>query len=208
MKFLIIILFVHLFVQQPSPSEILEKVRAKYSQLNDVSAYFTQTVKMKFKQTAQKNSGSVKIKRRNKYRIETVQQTIVTDGKTVWMYSPASKQVLVDTFKTNRLPFSPEQFLLGLPKEFSAETVESVAEHFVLTLKAIPKDTSRSLFTSLKVWVQPNEWTVEKIEYADKNNTVTFIELSDIRFNKGIDDKDFQFEISKDMNVVDLKTLK
>ncbi len=208
MNFLSIIFLVRLFAQQTSPSEILEKVRTNYSQLNDVSAQFTQTVKMKFRQTAQKKSGTIQLKKRNKFRIETEQQTIVTDGKTVWMYSPANKQVLVDTFKTNHQPFSTEQFLLGLPKDFFAESIRHEEHYIVINLK--PTKTNQPSFSvrSLKIWVNPETWTVEKIEYDDKNNTVTFIELSDIRFNKGIDDKNFQFEISKEMKVVDLKMLR
>lgn len=208
MKFLIIIFFVRLSAQQPPPSEILENVRTKYSQLNDVSAQFTQTVKMKFKQTAQKKSGTIKLKKKNNYRIETDQQTVVTDGKTVWMYNPASKQVLVDTFRTDHQPFSSEQFLHGVPKDFTAESIDREERYLILNLKPTKLNALASSLTALKIWVNPGEWTVEKVQYSDKNNTVTFIELSDIRFNKGIDDKDFQFEISKDMNVVDLKTLK
>ncbi len=208
MKFLIAIFFVRLFAQQSSPTEILENVRTRYSQLNDISARFTQTVKMKFKQNPQKRSGTVQLKKLNKYRIETAQQTVVTDGNTVWMYNPMTKQVLVDSFKTGHQPFSFEQFLHGFPKDVSAETIDREGEYYIFKLKTAKLTALAPSLTSVKIWVDQGKWTVEKVEYSDKNNTVTFIELSDILINKGVDDKEFQFEISKDMHVVDLKTLK
>lgn len=193
--------------QEPTPSEVLGKIRSHYSSMNDASALFTQTVNMRFKKSARQVSGSVKIKKGNKYRLETDQQTIVTDGKTVWMYTPITKQVLKDSFKQNRQPFSPDKFLLGLPKEFSAVACEKDSQYYTLNLQPTTTGAVSSSMTSLKIWVRPESWIVEKIEVVDKNNTTTTILLSKIEFNRGIPDQDFQFIISNEMKVVDLKTM-
>ncbi|MFA5833991.1 MAG: outer membrane lipoprotein carrier protein LolA [Bacteroidota bacterium] len=209
MKFLSFILLLLSIVsaQDLSPTEVLKKIQSRYSGMNDASASFTQTVNLRFKKNGQQNVGTVKIKKGNKYRLETNQQTIVTDGKTVWMYTPATKQVLKDTFKQNRQPFSPDKFLLGLPKEFSATHVEKDSQYVVLSLQPTKTGSTTSLILALKVWVNPETWIFEKIEITDKNSTTTTISLSSIVFNKGIAEKDFQFEISGDMNIVDLTKL-
>lgn len=193
--------------QEPSPSDVMEKIRSRYSLINDASATFTQTVKMRFKKTAQQVSGTVKIKKGNKYRLDTDQQTIVTDGKTVWMYNPNSRQVLKDRYKQNRQPFSPDKFLLGLPKEFSATNLEKDSQYFILSLQPAKTSTTASVITSLKIWVNPGTWFFDKIEITDKNNTTTMVTLTNIGFNTGIPDKDFQFEILADMKLVDLTTI-
>lgn len=209
MKFLLLFLFfiLHSFAQESSPTEVLEKVRARYAQMNDASASFTQTVKIRFKQTGQSNSGTIKIKKGNKYSIETDQQTIVTDGKKVWLYTPATNQVIVDQFKANRQTLTPEKFLVGLPKDFSATKIEKENNLVVLSLAPTQSNTVTSHITALKVWTTPGEWIVEKIEYQDKNGTTTTIALSDILFNKGIDDKEFQFDTTDDMKIVNMKSL-
>jgi outer membrane lipoprotein carrier protein len=190
--------------QELTPTEILEKIRLHYSQMNDASASFIQLTTIRYKKGAQQSSGTIKIKKGNKYRIETDKQTIVTDGKTVWMFNSISKQVLRDTYKQNRQPFSPDKFLLGLPKEFSAVNVARDSQYYVLSLTPSAAGATVSMFSFLKVWIRPEIWEFEKIEITDKNNSITTITLSNIIFNKGMSDTVFQFMITDDMKLVDL----
>jgi outer membrane lipoprotein carrier protein len=210
MKYILAILFLYInsFSQELSPTNVLENVRTKYSQMNDVSANFIQSVKLRYKQSGQKTAGSILLKKGNRYRIETDQQTIVTDGKTVWMYSPSSKQVLVDVFKLNRQQFSPDKFLIGLPKDFSASKLDTAEGLLILTLEPAKVSSVSLMMTGVKVWVNKDSWLFEKIEYSDKNGTATSITLSNIRFNKGIADTNFRFSITSDMKVVDVNSLK
>ncbi len=210
MKYFLAILFlyVHSFSQQLSPGEVLENVRTKYSHMNDVSADFIQSVKLRYKQSGQKTAGNIQLKKGNRYRIETDQQTIVTDGKKVWMYTPSTKQLLVDVFKPNRQQFSPDKFLTGLPKDFIASKLDTANGLLILTLEPAKTAAVSSMMTGVKVWVNKDLWLVEKIEYSDKNGTATSITLSNIRFNKGIADTSFRFEITPDMKVVDVNSFK
>ncbi|MFA6455687.1 MAG: outer membrane lipoprotein carrier protein LolA [Bacteroidota bacterium] len=209
MKLFLIILFffIPLYGQQLTPKDILEKISTRYAQMNDVSASFTHSVQLRYKKTARKQSGSVKIKKGNKYRLETEQQTIVTDGVTVWMYTPASKQVLVDKFKANRQPYSPDKFLLGLPKDFVPVRAETTDSLVLLSLQPAEKNTSMANIASMNVWASKDDWTVSKIEVTEKNGTLTAIQLTDLLFNKGLDDANFHFEITGDMHVVDMKSI-
>jgi outer membrane lipoprotein carrier protein len=196
-----------LFSQQPSAADVLEKIRSRYQQMNDAAATFTQTVKLRYSKNGQPMSGTVKIKKGNKYRVETQQQIIVTDGVTVWMYTPKTKQVLVDRFRANRQPFSPDKFLLGLPSDFTSESVVTNDSQFVLTLVPKAGNVIYSSIASLTVWTTEEQWLVNKIEIVEKNGTSKIITLTDIQFNKGIADAAFRFSITSDMHVVDMKTL-
>lgn len=193
--------------QELSPAGVLENIRTTYSRMNDVSALFTQNVKMKFKRTGQTVSGSVKIKKGNKYRLETGQQTIVTDGATIWMYDPRTHQVLRDVYRQNRVQFSPDKFLLGLPKEFTALSVEKDSASVILTLQPSKPSSVSPMMTKLRVWADPATWLFHAIETTDKNSTVTTFLLSDLRFNKGIADSVFTFAVTHTMKVVDVQSL-
>ncbi len=210
MKYFVAILFfaVNCSGQELSPGKVMENVQTKYSHMNDVSADFIQSVKMRYKQAGQKVSGSIQLKKGDQYRIVTEQQTIVTDGKKVWMYTPASKQVLIDVFKQNRRQFSPDKFLTGLPKDFSISKLDTADGFLILTLQPSKAAALSSMMTDLRVWVKNGTWLVEKIEYSDKNKTTTTISLSNIRFNKGISDSIFQFGITSDMKVIDVNSFK
>ena len=99
-------------------SEITKKIQSAYARLQTASASFVQTVQRKFSKYEQQLSGTVKIKLGNKYRIEHGLQTIVTDGKLVWIYTPSTDQVLIDSFKNNTTSFSPDKLFRDFLKEF------------------------------------------------------------------------------------------
>jgi outer membrane lipoprotein carrier protein len=195
--------------QDVAPSEVLEEVQKKYSSVNDAQAKFTQKVSFKYAKIEQAFSGSVKMKKGNRYRIESQQQTLVTDGKTVWLYTPATKQVLIDSYKNDPRTFSPERFLLGLPKNFQAvllsEDAASVGADYVLKLAPKSNTESTKLFKSLKIWVAEKEWNIKKIEYIDLNDTRTVYVLSALQFDEGVPDDAFRFVPPANAEVVDLR---
>ncbi len=190
-------------------SEVLERVREKYAGVGDASAEFTQKVSLKYAKIEQTFSGSVAMKKGNKYRIESEQQSIVTDGTTVWVYSPVNKQVLIDSYKDRSTTFSPEQFLLGLPRNFLATLVDDDAAgpHTSYVLKLSPKAEASKIVKSLKVWVDDSDWSVRRLDYVDMNETRTTYSLKGIRFNTGISDDRFVFAIPDHVEVVDLRTI-
>jgi outer membrane lipoprotein carrier protein len=197
------------WAQDATPSEVLERVQKKYSSVDDAQAKFTQKVSFKYAKIEQSFSGTVKMKKGNKYRIESQQQTLVTDGKTVWLYTPASKQVLIDSYRSDPRTFSPDRFLLGLPKNFQAtllnENAASVGADYVLKLAPKSNTESTKLFKSLKVWVAEKDWSVRKIEYVDMNDTRTVYTLSALQFDDGVPEDAFRFTPPPQTNVVDLR---
>jgi outer membrane lipoprotein carrier protein len=198
--------------QDASPSEVLEKVQKQYSSLNDAQAKFSETVSFKYAKIEQTFTGSVKMKKGNRYRIESQQQTLVTDGKTVWLYTPATKQLLIDSYKNDPRTFSPDRFLLGLPKDFQAtllnENAAAVGADYVLKLAPKTNGEGTKLFKSLKVWVAEKKWSIRKIEYVDMNDTRTVYTLSALQFDDGVPDDAFRFAPPPGANVVDLRTMK
>ncbi len=77
-------------------SDILENMEQKQSALSDVSFDFVQTVKQG-SLPAQRTAGQVKVKKPHALRVDQKspdKQTLVSDGKTFWLYSPAAQQQL------------------------------------------------------------------------------------------------------------------
>ena len=184
--------------------EIVAKVQAKYSSQTDVSANFIQQSLLRFSKTEQQQTGTVKIKKGNKFRIETPHQILLTDGKTIWMYTPANEQVIISTYKKNNAAFSVDQFLYGLPKDFTAQIDTLLKNEVILNLN--PKSSKVKTISNLKAWIDTNEWTIHKIEYVDANKTKTTVELTGIRFNSGIAENEFIFVIPAGTTIVDTRT--
>lgn len=202
--------FIHAtYAQDVSPADVLENVQKRYVSLDDASAKFSQKVSFKYAKIEQTFTGTVKMKKGNCYRIESQRQTLVTDGVTVWLYTPTSKQVIIDSYKNDPSTFSPDRFLLGPPKNFQAtllsEDASAVGATYVLKLAPKAKTESTKLFKSMKVWVAEKDWSIRKIDYIDLNETNTVYILSSLLFDTGVPNDVFHFTVPANVDVVDLR---
>ena len=186
--------------------DVVANVQATYSSLTDASAEFTQTVKFKYTKNEQRFVGTVQMKKGNRYRVASPQQTLVTDGKTVWVYSPVNKQVVIDAYKENAQTFSPEKFIFGLPKNYSAVFVGDRTGD-VVVLKLAPRAGANAFIKSLKVWIAEADWTAQRVEFVDGNETQTIYTVRNFRKNPGLADALFVLEPPPGVEVVDLRSM-
>ena len=186
--------------------DVVANVQSTYSSLTDASAEFTQTVKFKYTKSEQRFAGTLQMKKGNRYRVESPQQTLVTNGKTVWVYSPVNNQVVIDAYKENAQTFSPEKFIFGLPKSYSAAFVGDKLGD-VLVLKLAPRPGTNAFIKSLKVWITEADWTVQRVEFVDGNETQTIYTVRNFRKNPGLTDALFILEPPQGVEVVDLRSL-
>ena len=186
--------------------EVLEKVRKKYDSINDAELKFSQTVKFAMTKIEQHVNGTLFIKKGNKYRVELEEQTIVTNGETVWSYSVPNNQVLIDHFKMDERSLSPERILVGAPKDYAVTLVarEKVGKTDAVVLKLVPK-TDQSFVKSMKLWVDDSDWLIKKVDLADVNGKETSYLVSEVRVNVGLQDSRFTYQIPDGIDVVDLR---
>jgi outer membrane lipoprotein-sorting protein len=125
---------------------------------------------------------------------------------TVWAYSTANNQVIIDKYKENNNSLSPEQFMLNLPANYYASVLgsEKLSEGMLILLKLVPKD-DRSFVKSVKLSVEEHGWLVRKIMILDVNETETTYTVKDIKLNTNIKEKTFAFETPEGAEVVDLR---
>ena len=186
--------------------EILEEVREKYESITDAKITFTQDVRFSLATVTQSVRGTLLMKKPSRYRVELDAQTIVTDGETVWSYSRANGQVLIDHFALDERALSPERLLTTAPTEYVAallgeEEFEGSSVHVV---KLIPKSQS-SMLVSLKLWVDERTSLMRKVEIVDVNGKETTYTVHSFEVNPGIADSTFRFTVPKGVDVVDLR---
>jgi chaperone LolA len=186
--------------------QVTDQIQQRYQMIDDAAAQFEQHVKFGFSSVEQNFSGTLMMKKPNRYRIESEHQIIVTDGITVWVYSTANNQVLIDKYKENNNSLSPEQFMLNLPANYYSSLLgtEKTVSGNMLILKLIPKD-DRSFVKSVKLQVEERTWMVRKITIIDVNETETTYIVKDLKLNSNIKDKTFTFESPVGAEVVDLR---
>ena len=75
------------------------KLQKKYDTINDARTEFTQEVLFGLTKAKHSFKGTMYMKKGNKYRIELEDQTLVTDGLSVWSYIKSTNQVIIDRYK-------------------------------------------------------------------------------------------------------------
>jgi chaperone LolA len=185
--------------------DIIEKVQDKYGDMTDAVVTFTQKVRFKVSKMEQQSSGMLYFKKQHKYRIETEQRTIVTDGKTSWSYNTQNKQLVISTYKEDTRSLSPEQLLTQYPKDYFSALVgeEKVGAEICYALKLTPREESAAAKT-MKIWVSKS-WMIKKVEITDANGTVTTYIVKEIQADKGISDGKFDFKAPPGADIMDLR---
>ncbi len=201
-------LFSALPAQQYTAEYIMEQIQTTYLAMEGASAQFQQTTLLRFGKQGQVQSGTVKIRKGNKYRIETHDQLVITDGKTIWILSKLMNQVLIDDVKDYRASFSPDKLLLGMHEDFSISEVIHEKDLLKVTLKSLSKRARAQQITSMTAWVRPRTWIFEKIIYTDRNQNQFDITLSHIQPNLPLRDDEFYYVPAASMKVVDLRAEK
>lgn len=195
-----------------SLDDVVRDVESAYGRMTDLKAEFTQTAFNKSLNQTIPASGTVYLKKGGKLRWEYVEptpQVVVSDGKTIWLYTPTLNQVNTGT-APEALAGPAGSFLNGLGK---------LREHFNPRLlnPAQPKDAEGNVLLDLTpkhalptlnrliLSMDPNGWQVRKaVVYDQFENTVT-MKFTKLAINSGLDDKLFVFVPPKGVSTVPLK---
>jgi len=186
--------------------DILKKLERKYDSIKDIVVSFREQVHYGVTGSEQSFAGTMWMKKGNRYRIELEGQTIVTDGSSVWSYSKANNQVIIDRYKESPDSFSPDKILANAPSRFTAIILgkEQIEHADATILKLTPKE-KKSRLQWMKVWVNEDDVIMKKIQLLDISDNLTTYLVGEIRFDGGIDEKQFVYDPPAGAEVVDLR---
>ncbi|MDT8322594.1 MAG: outer membrane lipoprotein carrier protein LolA [Bacteroidota bacterium] len=185
--------------------EIIENVQERYEDIDDAVITFSQSVRFKVSKAEQSVDGTLYFKKPGKYRIETDERTVVTDGKTSWSWNPRNRQLIVDNYREETHALSPEQLLLTYPKDYYSTLVgeEQLGGRPVYVLKLTPKEDN-AFATAMKIWVA-KDWLIRQVEITDVNGAVTTYRITEIRVDQNIPDAKFAYSVPEKAEVIDLR---
>jgi chaperone LolA len=204
-KYLLIFSFIPLFnicIAQDA-QEIIKNVQSKYSSITDATANYSQSVQYSSGKSSS-SSGIIYIQKEDKYRIETKNDVIVTDGVTSWAYSKKKNQVIIDNYKDNGNTFSPNKFLFSYPVNFYSDLDgdENVGGNDCYLLKLTPR--KKGSIKEAKICVDKNSNLIRKIVITTSESTSTYI-LKKITLDSGVSNSKFSFSPPDGVEIVDLR---
>jgi len=192
--------------------DAIRGIEGAYGRMTDLKAEFTQTAFNKSLNQTIPATGKVYLKKGGKLRWEYAEPTpqqIVSDGKTIWIYTPTLNQVNTGP-APEALAGPAGSFLSGLGK---------LREHFSVRLlnPAQPKDADGNVVLDLTpkqplptlqrliLAFDPNGWRLRKaVVYDQFENTVT-MQFTNLAINSGLEDKLFAFVPPQGVATVPLK---
>lgn len=188
-------------------ADIIKKTQRKFKSIDNIAVKFDYTFRWKLTGKTQSLQGAMFFKKENHVRYELGQQLNITNGETVWQYSEANQQVIIDRLKPkSRSLFMPKYFLNEYLDQFIAEVIshETIKGREFYVLKMIPKDKD-DFVQSMKVWIPSDTWIAERFEYTDlEGNLITYV-FYQITVDKAMDMKLFEFRVEPGMQVIDLR---
>ena len=196
----------------PSLDDVVRGLEGAYGKMNDLKAEFSQTAFNKSLNQSIPAQGTVYLKKGGKLRWEysdPTPQEIVSDGKTLWVYTPTLSQVNVGP-APEALSGPAGSFLSGLGK---------LREHFNVRFlnPADPKDKDGNValdltpkqplptMNRLVLSVDPKSWEARRAVIYDQFENTVSMQFSKITVNTGLADKLFTFVAPKGVATVPLR---
>jgi len=187
-------------VEAQTLDEVIRGVEAAYGRMTDLRAEFSQSSFNKSLNQTIPAQGVVSLKRGGKLRweySEPTKQEIVSDGKTLWVYTPALNQVNTGP-APEALAGPAGSFLAGLGK---------VREHFIVRFlnPAQPRDGEGNVVLDLTpkqplptlnrliLALEPKQWEVRKAVVYDQFENAVTMRFAKVAMNAGLSDKLFTF---------------
>jgi outer membrane lipoprotein carrier protein len=186
-------------------SKILDGLEKRYAGPG-FSAKFFQESMLKAMQISDTAEGSLTVKRPGKMRWEyTIPdvQTVVSDGRTMWIYRPADNQVMVGKAPAFFSGGKGAGFLSDISqvrKSFSIEVLKAENDAYY-RLRLTPRKASPDL-ADVILSVKKTDSQVDQVITHNVYGDETQIKLSDYRFNINPKDTLFTFDPPEGVDVV------
>ena len=183
----------------------LSDVQEAYDDLEGLRASFTQLISSDFAGDTTRVEGTVLLSG-NKYRVQTPDQTVITNGETTWIYTPADSQVVINDAGNDATQVTPKTFLTASSERYRITESQSVtragAPHQKL---AVTATDSTSRFEAAVLWVREADRVVTRMQATDRNGSTLDLRLGDITVNPTLEDSSFAFSPPNGVEVVDLR---
>jgi outer membrane lipoprotein carrier protein len=187
--------------------KIIKKVQDKYKKINALNVDFKQVNRFKLTGIENEVFGSLFITNDEKFRLETEDQLLVSDGEKFWRYNKLENQVIIDYAKKTQQDIFLNNFLFKINDNYYSQIVKEhkLSKGKVFEIKLTPRNPDDSFFDYIKVWLKDNSWDLLKVVYVDFNeNEVEYI-IEETKINPKIGDNMFQFSSPEGVETVDLR---
>ena len=136
------------------------------------------------------------------YKVEMVEQHIISDGKTIWTYLVDDNEVMISN-ATEGVDNTPLKLLTSLDKNYAA-TLTGIDEKGVATIElANPKGQYRRV----TLRANANKMQISGLDVYMEDGTKLIVTINEMKFDQELGDKFFTFDTKKHpkVDVIDMR---
>ena len=192
---------------RPPAADVAEALQRKYNSIKDFSATFTQTQEGGvLRRKAATESGTVYVKKPGKMRWDYTspeKKVFVSDGRTMFLYFPADKQVMKNPVPAQDEATSAVLFLMGkgdIVRDFNVRWAEGGTDT-TYRLRLDPRKRQAE-YDWLEVAADRLTLQIVGLAAADAQGGRSSFAFSNFKENAGLADKMFQFSIPRGTEVI------
>jgi outer membrane lipoprotein carrier protein len=196
-----------LTAQQPAPSAeaLARALQERYQGVLDFSADFVQTYRGGALRTQARERGTVTIKKPGRMRwvySAPEKKEIVSDGRKIFMYFPEERRVIVNAVAPDAGAETGPMFLAGkgdVSRDFTAAFAEAQPKGMI-ALKLTPRRTEPD-YEYLIVTLDPATLQIRALTTLDQLGGENSLAFANLKENRGVSDRTFEFRIPSGVTV-------
>jgi len=194
-------------VAQENVEKIIKDVQKKYQNIQLVHADFKQVNRFKLTSIQSEIHGTIWISQNDQFRLETEDQTIVSDGKNFWRFNKLENQVLIDHAKKSQQDIFLNNFLFKINEVYYSQIAgeQQIDGKKIYEIKLTPRKPEDSFFSYIKVWLYEKSWEIIKVLYMDFNENEVEYLIEKMELNPKVGSGIFNFEIPEGTEAIDLR---
>lgn len=207
LNFLLILVLVSLTRADTDVEKVIKSVQKKYKKVEVIYVEFKQINRFKLTGIENEIFGTLWLTQKNKFRLETEDQTIVSNGETYWRYNKLENQVLIDKAKKSQQDIFLNNFLFNISDLYYSQILSQQKQdgQKIYEVKLTPKTQEESFFQYLKVWIEDDNWNLRRVIYVDYNDNETEYKIQTLEIEPSLPGGIFTFEVPQGIEAIDLR---
>jgi outer membrane lipoprotein carrier protein len=191
---------------QRTPQQVAAALQAKYDNVRDFTADFTQQYESGILRKKSTERGKLQIKKPGKMRWDYTapdKKLFVSDGSRIYLWVPADNQVTVSDVPKEADAATAMQFLTGrghLERDFTVSFTQNPPAG-TYGLRLDPKRQERD-YDWLQLEIDQQSMQIRRLTAADRQGGQSTFTFTNLKENVGLADTTFTFKIPRGADVI------
>ncbi len=190
-----LLLMLILIVFQTQTEPIISKIQQKFESIKTLQADFVQT-----SNNVNLMKGKFYFSQKENYRIELKNNTLISDGSTIWNIDKKRNKVIISNVEDDPLAFSLNEYIYEYPEKCKITTLKMDDYSLII----LDSDGANLNFKLAKLWIN-KDYLITKILIEDFSGGEYEFSFTDIKLNSNLDSEIFIYRENKDYKTIDLR---